>query len=84
LAPAQLGLYAAALSLSTIVRLFGSTFTLVALPALAPSHDHERSANDLGGLSRATVYTSLLAGVAVVVLAPAPLVCCSGQRSRRR
>ena len=70
LASSQLGLYAAALSLSTIVRMFGSTFALVALPALARGRDQTSSSRDLGRLLRATVCTSLLAALAVVIAAP--------------
>lgn len=72
LASYQVGLYAAALSLAAVVRLFGSSFAIVALPSLASQrHGPGRPMADVSRLVRATLYLSLLAALALLVLAPA-------------
>ena len=71
LSPSALGLYAAGLSLSAALRLFGSSFALVALPALARRRSSSAAVEDIGRLCRATVYSSLAAGAILVVSMPA-------------
>jgi len=51
LASSQLGLYAAGLSLSAAIRMFGSSFALVALPVLARNQEDGASPRDLDGWS---------------------------------
>ncbi|HVA25390.1 MAG TPA: polysaccharide biosynthesis C-terminal domain-containing protein [Chloroflexota bacterium] len=51
--------------------MFGSSFALVALPALAPNQENGTSPRDLGRLVRATVGSSVVAALFVVVIAVA-------------
>jgi O-antigen/teichoic acid export membrane protein len=70
IAPAQLGLYAIAVSLSSIAGHIGSTIATVAMPTVAQASDRGQALALLCRFIRTTVMLSALLSAAVFILAP--------------
>lgn len=73
LAPASLGLYVVAVTLTSLTSLVGSTVSLIALPQLASLEPGRERAAHARRLARLTLVTSAAIAVPVVVAAPALL-----------
>lgn len=70
LAPARLGLYVVAVTVTSLTTLIGSSVSLVALPTIARARDDEERRRLACRLTRLTVVASVAITVPLLVLAP--------------